>query len=90
MGNLCWIGHALGRKDHQQTVTVWIFRSNFDGARIAIRIRIAQNVDGIVMTPMRGQKLVEPLQAIGREFSQFATIGDQRVGGEHSRSAGVG
>jgi hypothetical protein len=80
----------LRSKDHQQSITVRILRGNFEGASVAFRISIAQNVDWVVVTPVSGQKLVEPAQTFQRKLRQFSAIGNQRVRGQDCWSAGVG
>src|SRR5208282_2887714 len=65
-------------------------RDNLEGASIVLTIRVAENVNRIVMTPVGGQELIEPPQALRGKLGQFSVIRHQRIGGYDSRSARVG
>ena len=65
-------------------------RSNFEGASIALRISIAENVNGIVVTPVGGEELIQAAQAFRGKLSQFSAIRHQRVGGQDCRPASIG
>ena len=83
--NLRGIGHGLRDKDDQESIAVRVLRSNFEGASIALGIGIGENINGIVMTPVGREKLIQALQALWGKLSQFSAIGHQRVGGQDRR-----
>ena len=84
------IGHRLRRERHQQAVAVRVLRGDLEHLRVAVRVGVAEDVDRVAVAPVRRQHLVEGLQCRGGKFGQFAAEGDQGVGGEHARAAGVG
>ena len=88
--HLCGISKPLRRNDGQQSVAASIFGDNANGFRITVCIRIRENIDGITATPVGRKKIVQSVDGIGRENGQLATCSHQRVGGENTRSAGVG
>src|ERR1700722_20823245 len=89
-GNVERISHPLRSKDDEQSITIWILRSDFESAGVTLRLSVAKHVYGIVVAPVRGKELVEPIHASCGELSQFAAIGDKCVGGENSRTASIG
>ena len=58
-GGLGRIGHRLRRKNHQQAIAVGILRGDIERFGVTVRIGIAQDVDGIVMTPGCGKNFVQ-------------------------------
>ena len=56
LGYLVGVRHSLRRKDDQQSVAIRIFRGNVHRLRIALRIGVAQNVDGISVAPVRAEE----------------------------------
>ena len=89
-GRLCGVGHGLRRQNDKKPVAAGILRHDLDGLCIPLWARVAQNVDGVVVTPVRRQQLVEGLYRLLRQLRQFTAVADQRVGREHAGSAGVG
>ena len=89
-GDFGGVDEALRSQDHQQPVAVGILRRDFDRPWIAVGVRVADDVDGIVVAPVLGKKGVERLHGLGRQFGYFAAVGNQRVGGEHAGAACVG
>jgi hypothetical protein len=65
-------------------------RSPSLGASKALGIGVGENIDGIAMTPVGREKLIEAVHALGRKLGQFAAAGHQRVGGQDGGTAGVG
>ncbi len=89
-GRLGRVGHRLRRERHEQAVAVRIIGCDRERLRVAFRIGVAEDVDRVAVAPVRRQHLVERLQRRRGQLGQLATEGDQGVGGEHARSAGVG
>ena len=83
--NLQRIGHGLRDKDDQESIAVRVLRSNFEGASKALGIGIGENINGIAMTPMGGEELIQALQALRGKLGQFSAIGHQRVRGQDAR-----
>ncbi len=88
--NLQRIGHGLRDKDDQEPIAVRVFRSNVEGASIVLGISIGENINGIVMTPVGREELVQAPQTLWRKLGQFSTIGHQRVRGQNRRAARIG
>src|ERR1019366_10634991 len=72
--NLQRIGHCLRDKDDQEAIAVRVFRSNVEGASIALGISIGENINRIVMTPVGREELIQAPQALWRKLGQFSTI----------------
>jgi len=83
------ISHTLGGENHEQAIAVRIARGDFEGATVALRIGVSEDVDGVVVAPVSGQKFVEVVQAIRGKIRQFSASRYQRISGQNSRSAGV-
>ena len=90
LGDLRGIGHGLRRENHQHAVAVGIFGRDLERLGVALRRGVAEDVHGIVVAPVRRQDRVERFHGLRREIGQLAAAGDQRVGGQHARTAGVG
>ena len=88
--NLGRIGHALRRQNHQQTVAIGIVGGDFERLGIALRIGVSENVDWVVMAPVSWEKLIQSFQSFFGEHRELPPIGDERIGSEDSRSAGIG
>ncbi len=82
--------HRLRRQDDEQAIVARIARHDFDGARIAFRIRIADDIDGIAVTPVRRQHQIERGHAFTRQTRALTAIRDQGVGREHTGAATIG
>ena len=61
LGDLRGIGHVLRRQDDQHAVDAGILRRDLQRLRIALGLGVAQDVDRIVVAPLRRQDLVEGL-----------------------------
>ena len=85
-----WIGHRLRRKNDEQTIRVRVFRRNLQRLRVAFRLRIAEHVDRVVVTPGAGQDLVQLLDGGRRNVRQLAAIENQRIRRQHARPTGIG
>ena len=84
------VDHRLGRQDHQQAVGVRVPGDDLQRLDIAVGAGVAEQVDGIAMTPGQGEDAVERLDALGCQGGQLAAAGDQGIGGEHAGAARVG
>ena len=84
------VDHRLGRQDHQQAVGVRVPGDDLQRLDIAVGAGVAEQVDGIAMTPGQGEDAVERLDALGRQGGQSAAASDQGIGGEHAGAARVG
>ncbi len=80
----------MGRQNHQRAVAGGIFDRDVDGLGVAFGAGVAQNIDWILMAPVRRQERIQLFYGRRRQFRQFASRGEQRIGGQHSRAAGVG
>ena len=88
--NLQGISHALRRKDDEETITVRVLRGNFEGAGIAIGIGVAENVDGIIVTPVGREEFIQAFENFRGKLRKFSAVRYQRVGGQYTRSASIG
>src|ERR1700730_4233177 len=57
---------------------------------IAFRVRVAQNVNWIVVAPVRRQKSVQGLYRLFGKNGQFSAICDKSIGGQNCGPAGIG
>ena len=80
-GDFGGIGHPLRRQHHQKPVAVGIFGGDIQGLGVALGIGVAQNIDGIVVTPVRWKKFVQRCHGLVGKIGQLAVAGDQRIGG---------
>src|SRR5208282_38315 len=64
--------------------------SNFEGASIALGIGIGENINGIVMTPVGREKLIQALQDLWGKLGQFSATCHQGVRGQDTRPARIG
>ena len=90
VGGLGRVGHRLGRQDHQHTVGVRVLGDDLQRPGIAVGAGVAEQVDGVAVTPGRREDAVERLDALGRQGGQLAAAVDQGIGGEHAGAARVG
>src|SRR5437899_9331299 len=51
---------------------------------------VSENVDRVVMAPVSWEKLIQSFQSFFGEHRELPPIGDERIGSEDSRSAGIG
>src|SRR5208337_1879111 len=65
-------------------VVLWAFNLSAVGAGVA------EQVDGVAVTPGQREDAVERLDALGRQVGQLAAASDQGIGGEHAGAARVG
>ncbi len=84
------IGHLLRREYDEQPVAVRVVRRCLQRLRITLRICIAQHVDRVGMTPVDGKRLVQQLHGLLGHRCQLSAALNERVGCEHTRTAGVG
>ena len=90
LGGLGGIGHSLGCEDNQQAVAPRIFSHNLHRFRVAVGRSVAQDVNGVIVTPGGGQQLVQLGHRVAREFRELPTAHNQRVSREHAGTAGIG
>ena len=84
------IGHSLRRHDDQHAVDVRIFRRNFQRLRVALRLGVSQDVNGIGVRPRGGQEFVVRIHTLGRDLGERAAALHQRVRGENAGATRVG
>ena len=89
-GDFGWIGHALGRKNDKEAVTVGIVEGNFGGAGVALGVGVAEDVDRIGVAPVRRKKSVESLRRRIRKAERDRhRCAIKRIGGENAGTASV-
>ena len=84
------VGHVLRGQDDHQAVAVRVVGRDLQRLCVTVGSGVAENVDRIVPAPVRRQKRVEFPVGFFRQFGELSAADDQRVGGEHAGSAGIG
>jgi hypothetical protein len=90
---------------HRQTIAYFSTEAGIDpdmptfggglgGGAEAFGVRVTEHVDRVRVAPMRRQDAIHGIRRFGGEACQrgsaASTVGDERIGGEHARAAGVG
>ena len=84
------VGHSLRGEDHQHAVAIGVGGGHLQGLGVALRGRVANDVDGIVVAPGGRQHGVVSLHGGRREFGQFAATHHKRVSRQYAGTAGIG
>lgn len=84
------VSHGLGRQNDQQAVAVLVPAGDFERFGVEFRARVANDVNGIVMTPDGRKVLIELVHGLFGDLSQHAAGGQQCVGGQDAGAARVG
>ncbi len=79
----------MWREQHQQTVAIFILRSDIHGGRVTRRVRVRYDIYRIAAVPIGGQRLVQCSHGIVGQARQLATGGNQSVRGQYGRAGGV-
>lgn len=90
LGHLRRVGHSLRRQNDQQAVTVGIGKRHIQRAGIALRVRVAEDIDGIGVAPMRRKECAERLFRFRRQLGEFANATEQCISRKNTGSASVG
>ena len=83
-------GNSRGTVEDEDGVSTLVFEQDGQGVDIALRRRIADDVDGIAARPARRQRCIEPRDRFRRQLSQAAAEIEQRIGRENANAAAVG
>ncbi len=90
-GRLRRIGHRLRRQDHQQAVAVRVLGRDLERLGVALRRRRRRGRrSGCRGSSAAGRNSLSVCHRLRRELGQLAAAGDQRVGRQHARAAGIG
>ncbi len=81
---------ALRGVHEQDPVHAGVGQACLDGGNEPVARRISQDVDGVRVTPVRGQRRVQKAHGLLGKVSEATAVLDERVGGHDAEPAGVG
>jgi len=84
------IGHRLWRQDHQHAVRGRVAGRNLERLRVPRGLRVADDVDRVVVAPDSGQHVVVAGHRALGQRGQLAATADERVRGDNGRATGIG